>query len=62
MFFTPHSERYKNCSLEEVIYLQEVEKQMNSQSKQEQLQLDIDYIAEVEHIVEKAKKKERRKF
>ncbi|MDF2606229.1 MAG: transposase [Bacillales bacterium] len=56
-YLLPTSERYKDSSLDEVKYLQEVEKGMLQMSKHSQLQNDIDYISEVEHIVDKALKR-----
>lgn len=53
----PASERYKNSSLDEVKYLQEVEKDMFQRRTHSQLQKDIDYMSEVEHIVAQAIKR-----
>lgn len=56
-YLLPVSERYKNASLDEVKYLQEVEKEMYQKNNHSQLQKDIDYISEVEHLVAQAIKR-----
>lgn len=53
-YLLPDSERYKSATLDEIIYLQEVEKEMHHLNNHEQLQKDIDYMSEVEHIVNQA--------
>ncbi|MEC1698146.1 Mu transposase C-terminal domain-containing protein [Schinkia azotoformans] len=56
----PGSERYQNTSLDEIIYLQEAEKKMFYENQHEQLQKDIDYITEIEKIVEEAVKRKKK--
>lgn len=51
------SDRFKNSSLEEIKYLQEYERGMYQNNSHSQLQKDIDYISEVEHIVAQAIKR-----
>lgn len=51
------SKRYEHSSLEEVMYLLEKEKQLAQSVSHQQLQKDVDYIAEVESIVANASKR-----
>ncbi|WP_197260848.1 Mu transposase C-terminal domain-containing protein [Brevibacillus laterosporus] len=51
------SKRYMNSSLEEINYLIEYEKHMKYDNNHKVLQKDIDYLSEVEDIVQKAKLK-----
>ncbi|MEK4299304.1 Mu transposase C-terminal domain-containing protein [Oceanobacillus sp. FSL W8-0428] len=56
-FMLEPSKRYEHSSLEEVMYLVEKEKQLAQSVSHQQLQKDVDYIAEVESIVANASKR-----
>lgn len=51
------SKRYEHSSLEEVMYLIQMEKQLTQSVNHQQLQKEVDYIAEVESIVANASKR-----
>lgn len=51
------SKRYEHSSLEEVMYLLQKEKQLIQSMSHQQLQKDVDYIADVESIVANASKR-----
>lgn len=52
-----HQHRYANKTLDEILYLFEHEKRMNQEEGHQQLQKDVDFIAEAEAIIKPSVKK-----